>query len=80
MERVLKNWSVSVDYFTEQWPNSIKSKSQKKNLETNERYRKICKNLTDRKVMVQFAFLMSVTPLFEKFLTIFQSKGLIVHV
>ena len=36
--------------------------------------------LTDRKVMVQFAFLMSVTPLFEKFLTMFQSKGPIVHV
>ena len=80
MERVLKNWSVSVDYFTEQLPNSIKSKSQKKNLETNEKYRRICKNLTDRKVMVQVAFLMSVTPLFEKFLTIFQCKGPIVHV
>ena len=80
MKRVLKNWSVSVDYFTEQLPNSIKSKRQKKNLEINERYRRICKNLTDRKVMVHFAFLMSVTPLFEKFLTMFQSKGPIVHV
>ena len=38
MERVLKNWSVSVDYFTEQLANSINNKSQKKNLETNERY------------------------------------------
>ena len=80
MTRVLTNWKVSMEYFTVQLPKSMKSNSARKQLESNERYRRICHGLKDKKLLFQFAFLSSIAPLFQRFLTLFQTRGPIIHI
>lgn len=46
-----------------------------KTLERNERYKRICKKLQDKTLPAQLAFLVSVEPIFHKFLCFFQSEG-----
>ena len=50
-----------------------------KALERNERYKRICRKLQDRFLPARLAFLLSMEPIFKKFLCVFQSEGPLIH-
>ena len=63
-------------YFLEELP---KQPKPSKTLEKNDRYNCICRKLRDKSFPVQLAFLVSVEPIFKKFLCFFQSEGPLIH-
>ena len=65
-------------YFLEELP---KQQKPSKTLEKNDRYNRICRKLRDKSFPVQLAFLVSVEPIFKKFLHVcfLQSEGPLIH-
>ena len=74
LERIVKNWEAVKKYFLEELPKQSREERTIKNLEKNERYNRICRKLQDKSFPAQLAFLLSVEPIFKKFLCFFQSE------
>ena len=79
LERTVKNWEAVKKYFLEELPKQAREERTIKNLEKNERYNRICRKLQDKFFPAQLAFLLSVEPIFKKFLCFFQSEGPLIH-
>lgn len=76
LDRIVKKWEAIKKYFLEELP---KQQKPSKTLEKNVRYNCICRKLRDKSFPVQLAFLVSVEPIFKKFLCFFQSEGPLIH-
>ena len=79
LERIVKNWEAVNKYFLEELPKQSREERTIKNLEKNERYNRICRKLQEKSFPAQLAFLLSVEPIFKKFLYFFQSEGPLIH-
>ncbi|XP_047132571.1 uncharacterized protein LOC124811258 isoform X3 [Hydra vulgaris] len=77
--KVLLRWEDTKKYFLEYIP---KQKEYKKTLTNNKRYIRIQRSLreTENELLVSIKFLIGLAPLFEKYLTIFQDEGPLVHI
>jgi len=76
LDRIVKKWEAIKKYFWEELP---KQQKPSKTLEKNDRHNRICRKLRDKSFPVQLAFLVSVKPIFKKFLCFFQSEGPLIH-
>ena len=79
LDRIVKSWEAVKKYFLEELPKQATEKRTSKSLEKNERYNHIGRKLQDKSFPAQLAFLVSVEPIFKKFLCFFQNEGPLIH-
>ena len=79
LDRIVKSWEVVKKYFLEELPKQATEKRTSKSLQKNERYNRICRKVQDKSFPAQLAFLVSVEPIFKKFLCFFQNEGPLIH-
>ena len=75
LDRIVKSWEAVKKYFLEELPKQATEKRTSKSLEKNEGYNRICR----KSFPAQLAFLVSVEPIFKKFLCPFQNEGPLIH-
>ena len=82
LERILNKWEAISKYFLEFLPEDAKKQRTEKLLEQNDRYKAICLKLKnyELKICAQISFLVSVAPIFNRFLKLFQIEGPLVHI
>ena len=71
LDRIVKSWEAVKKYFLKELPKQATEKRTSKSLEKNERYNRICRKVQDKSFPAQLAFLVSVEPIFKKFLCFF---------
>ena len=69
--RIVKNWEAIKKYFLKELPKQATQERTSKTLEKNELYNRICRKLQNKSFPAQLAFLLSVEPIFKKFLCFF---------
>ena len=79
LHRIAKSWEAVKKYFLEELPKQATEERTIKSLEKNEGYNRICRKLQDKSFPAQLAFLVSVEPIFKKFLCFFQNEGPLIH-
>ena len=79
LDRIVKSWEAVKKYFLEELPKQATEERTIKSLGKNERYNRICRKLQDKSFPAQLAFLVSVEPIFKKFLCFFQNEGPLIH-
>ena len=79
LDRIVKSWEAVKKYFLEELPKQATEKRTSKSLEKNEWYNRTCRKLQDKSFPAQLAFLVSVEPIFKKFLCFFQNEGPLIH-
>ena len=77
--RLLKHWEDSSRYFLKVLPQISKDQGTDKYLKKNSRYLRICEKLKSKEILAQIQFLISVGPVFERFLIMFQKQEPLIH-
>lgn len=75
LERLAARYEAAVQFFI----HFIPSQPQNKDVMASERYKKIVTMLKDEETLVQLHFLISVKPVFDSYLRVFQTEGPLVH-
>ena len=80
LTRIVDNWEPIRSYFLKELPKVAKEDRTERVLEQNQRYRRICKAIKGKDVLIQMQFLISVKPVFDGILTTFQRQEPLIHV
>ena len=80
LERIATKWDATKRHFLTELPKLATESKTLKQLEDNERYKKISSKLRSNHVLIQIQFLCAVAPIFQKMLTFLQKEEPLVHV
>lgn len=75
MSQLIKQYEALEEYFLKFMPKKYPSVCKE-----NERYKRICRHLQDKKTLMYLSFLVIVAIDFQEFLTLCQTEGLLVHI
>ena len=78
LERIINGWDDAKKYFLDYLP---RQQEYKRHLPKNKRYQHIVSSLkeNEKETLIEIKFLVGVAPLFNKYLTVFQMDGPMVH-
>jgi len=79
LQRLKDNWPAICQYFLKDLPQESQKNHTSKHLKENDRYKRICERLKTHETLIQIHFLLSLTPMFQEYLTIFQKQEPLIH-
>ena len=80
LTRIVDNWEPICSYFLKELPKVAREERRERALEQNDSYKRICKALQGKDVLMQMQFLISVKPVFDAILSTFQRQEPLIHV
>lgn len=80
LTRIVDNWEPIRSYFLKELPKAAREEKTGKVLDQNESYRRICKAIQGKDILMQMQFLISVKPVFDGILATFQRQEPLIHV
>ena len=80
LKRIVKNFEPLCEYFLKELPKTATQNKTLKLLEKNETYNRICRTLKAPATLIQMNFLISLEPLYDKFLKLFQREDPLIHI
>ena len=80
LKRIVKNFEPLCEYFLKELPKTATQNKTPKLLEKNETYNRICRTLKAPATLIQMNFLISLKPLYDKFLKLFQREDPLIHI
>ena len=80
LQKVKDNWTSICHYFLKYLPDISQSEQTYKQLNGNEKYKRICQALKSSKVtMIQINFMLVIGPLFQEYKPCFQTQEPLIH-
>ena len=80
LKRIVKNFEPLSEYFLKELPKTAAQNKTVKLLEKNESYSRICRLLKAPAILIQMNFLISLEPLYDRFLKLFQREDPLIHI
>ena len=80
LKKIVKNFEPLCEYFLKELPKTATQNKTIKLLEKNETYNCICRMLKAPATLIQMNFLISLEPLYDRFLKLFQREDPLIHI